>query len=226
MRKDYLNTTAAGFHAQQAKIVTNTTTNKVAWVIDNAALLALTARQAEYEPLYTAAADKETRSRADNAAYKAIFVTYRKEMREFCQSYLIHNPKIPVFDKKAMGLNIRDIEPTPRGKIDTFPYVRVNAKGGGVLGARVRPEKDSKNASMHPLADVVECRFTTAPVGDPAPESWEACAKFATSRKAIFEIDAGPKAIGQRFYGFFRWVNESNPRNNSVWTEPISVVVS
>jgi len=45
-----------GFHAQQAKIVTNSTTNKLAWAILDAALDALTDRQAEYEPLYVAAA--------------------------------------------------------------------------------------------------------------------------------------------------------------------------
>jgi hypothetical protein len=84
-------------------------------------------------------------------------------------------------------------------------------------------------------ADVIEVRFAMLPVHPqvqpgsgkriefPSPDE---CPEVRTSTKAHFIIRCGDKNAGQRFYGFFRWVNLTNPQNSGPWTDAQTVVIS
>ena len=86
---------------------------------------------------------------------------------------------------------------------------------------------------MHDFADVIECRYALLPVRPqpiegkkfkfPSPEE---CPEVRTSTKAQFIIKCGETNAGQKFYGYFRWVNLSNPSNNGLWTNGLQVVIA
>jgi len=226
LRKKYVPTKDAEFFAFQGNLANYVVTNAVIWGISAPAVAALVARRASFEPLYTIAQNKTTRRRADVQAFRQSRQLYEAEIRAFVKAYLMFNPLVTDAQRVEMALTVRDSELTPRGAINSKPYMDLNAVGGSSITVRARVTTDQTRASMHPLADAIECRYTFVPVGEMPPESWDDCPKTAVSKKALFKIFCGAKAIGQRFYGFFRWVNESNPAHNSDWTNAISVVVS
>jgi hypothetical protein len=58
------------------------------------------------------------------------------------------------------------------------------------------------------------------------PKSSEDCPGIQVSKKAKFIIECGVKNAGQHFYGFFRWVNLTNPSNSGPWSNARSVVIA
>jgi len=214
------------FNNAQAVYVNGVVTNAVAWGISAPAVAALVARRAEYEPLYNKSQDKNTRTTNDVVAHRRCRKVYEKELRDFHNEWIDGNNSISVQDKLILGGREKDIEPTPRGKIATKPYIDLEPAGGGSISVRCRETTDRTRANIHSLADGIECRYTFAPVGEMGPESWDDCPKTVVSKKALFKIPCGAKAIGQRFYGFFRWVNLTTPANNSDWTESKHVVIA
>ena len=52
------------------------------------------------------------------------------------------------------------------------------------------------------------------------------CPQVQISTKARFIIKCGDENAGQKFYGYFRWVNLSNPANNGSWTNGLQVVIA
>ena len=86
---------------------------------------------------------------------------------------------------------------------------------------------------MHDFADVIECRYALLPVRPQPVEgkkfrfpSPEECPKVQTSTKAHFIIECGDENAGLKFYGYFRWVNQSNPANSGVWSNGLNVVIA
>ncbi|MFH0889400.1 MAG: hypothetical protein V1871_09370 [Planctomycetota bacterium] len=211
------------FYPWQGNFVNLVVTNAVAWGIPAPAVTALVARRAEYEPLYWTAQNKTTRNRTDVLAHREIREIYEKEIRTFVRNYC---GPLSNTDKSDLGLTVRDIEPTPRGKIELVPYIFLKAIGGGVIEVRSQTEKDATRVSMHPLADGIECRWLLVPKGEMPPEGYEDAKKTVVSRKARFTIDCGDKNAGDSFYGFFRWVNTSVPANSGLWTKALRAVIA
>ena len=125
-----------------------------------------------------------------------------------------------------MGIPPRDFEPTPRGQIEAIPVVGPTAIGGGDVKVRCRVTTDQTRYSRHPLADGIEVKYTWVPKGEMPPEGPEDCNKALTSKKAQFIIHCGPKNAGESFYGFFRWVNLTNPENSGPWSNALKVVIA
>jgi len=221
--KKYIPTTDDDFFNFQGNLVNLVVVNAVAWGVPPAEVTALTTRRAAYEPLYHTAQNKTTRNRTDVLAHRQMRDRYEKEIRTFVRKY---GDFLSDTAKRDLGLTIRDLEPTPRGKIDVIPYVNLKAIGGGEVQVRCRTERDQTRASMHPLADAVKVRYTLMPVGEVPPEGQQTAKKSQVSRKARFTISLGDEQAGQRFYGFFRWVNLSNPANSGPWSPVQTVIVA
>jgi len=202
----------------QGNLVNEVVTNAVAWGIPAPAVAALVARRAAYEPLYFKSQDKGNRTQADVLAHRQIRELYEKEIRVFGKAYLLFNPLVSDEDRRRMRLTVRDTEPTPRGKIISFPIIGLKGMGGGDIEVRCRVTTDQTRFSMHPLADAVECKYIFVPSGEMPPEDPDACPKTQTSKKARFIISCGVKNAGQSLYGFFRWANLTNPQNSGPWT--------
>jgi hypothetical protein len=221
--KDHIPAKDNVFYPWQGNFVNLVVLNAVAWSIPPADVMALSARRAEYEPLYIKAQNKTTRNRTDVLNHREMRETYEKEIRSFVKKYC---DTLPNSDKSDLGLTIPDTEPTPRGKIDVYPYVYLKAIGGGDIEIRCRVEEDKTMASMHPLADGVECKYILVPKGEMPPESQKDAKTAQVSKKARFTVSCGDEKSGDSFWGFFRWVNLTNPANSGPWTKSIKVVVA
>ncbi|MGE0635109.1 MAG: hypothetical protein AB7G44_14800 [Bacteroidia bacterium] len=140
-------------------------------------------------------------------------------------------------DRSTLNLPLRDTVLTPRGAITDIPIADAKAIGGGSVKFRLRLTSDATRASRHPLADVIEMKYMlinpvtaagggggstpgtpsgTAPT--PPPATADDCSLNQFSKKAVFTVHYGASAPGKVLYCFFRWVNLSNPANNSDWT--------
>jgi len=224
--KQYIPVRDDDFFNFQGNLVNIVVTNKVAWGIPDSAVNPLVARRASFEPLYTTAQDKTTRNRADVLAFRQSRKLYEKEIRTFVKAYLLYNPLVTDEQRMEMALTIRDIEPTPRPKIATIPIIGLRSMGGGDIEVRARVTTDQTRFSMHPAADAVECGYVLVAIGEVPPDDPESMAKTIESKKARFIIHGGAKNVGQRFYGFFRWVNLTNPANNGPWSNAQTVVIA
>jgi hypothetical protein len=224
-RKDWMPTRDDDIYNKQKAYFARIVANKVAWGIPNAAIDPLLVLQAEYEPLYDTIQDKKNRTSGQVAAYRDCKKRYIKAWRAFHQERVLHNSLIPVEDKVILVGKERDTEPTPRGKIVTFPIIGLKGIGGGEIEVRARVTTDQTRFSMHPLADEVECKYIFVPTGEMPPEDPDACPKTQGSKKARFIISCGVKNAGQSFYGFFRWANKTNPQNSGPWTTKAQGVV-
>ncbi|MBI4713085.1 MAG: hypothetical protein HY762_07285 [Planctomycetes bacterium] len=211
----------------QGNVVNVVVANAVAWGIPAPDVAALVAERAIYEPLYHKSQNKNTRTRADVAAHKLAAEQYLKKLRLFWHKW-IEDGDMPTEEKLLLGGDLLDTELTPRGKINDVPYVKLTAMGGGDVRVRLTIEEDQTKSNMHPLADEVECKYTFVPTGEMPPEDTEATGlKTHGSPKARFIISCGVKNAGQSFWGFFRWVNKSNPANSGQWTtKPLGVVIA
>ena len=213
------------FYTWQGNFVNIVVANAVAWGIPAPAVAALVARRAQYEPLYLKVQNKTTRTRVDVLAHRQIRAIYEKEIRVFVNAYLF-TPLVTDQDRLSMGIPPRDYEPTPRGKIETVPVVELIAIGGGDIKTRCRVTRDQTRYSRHPLADGIEVKYTWVPKGEMPPEKPEDCKNALVSKKAQFIIHCGPGNAGETFWGFFRWVNLTNPENSGQWSNAIKVVIA
>ena len=213
------------FYTFQANLVNIVVTNAPAWGIPAPSVAALVARRALYEPLYLKAENKTTRTRVDVLAHRQMRKVYEKEITVFVKAWLF-NPLVTNEDRLSMGIPPRDIEPTPRGKIETVPVVSLTAIGGGDIKARCQTTTDATRYSKHPLADGIEVKYTWVPKGEMPPEKPEDCKNALVSKKAQFIIHCGPGNAGETFYGFFRWVNLTTPANSGQWSNFIKVVIA
>jgi len=224
-RKSYMPEKDKDFNTFQANAVNRVVANAVAWGISAPAVAALVARRATYEPLYTIAENKDTRTPTDVLAHRQMRKVYEKEISVFVKSWLF-NPLVTDTDRKAMGIPPRDFEPTPRGVIEAIPVVGLEAIGGGDVKARCQVTTDASRYSKHPLADGIEVKYTWVPKGEMPPEKPEDCKNALVSKKAMFIIHCGPGNAGETFWGFFRWVNLTRPDNSGQWSKGLQIVIA
>lgn len=202
----------------QGNIVNQVVANKTAWGIPDASVNSLVARRTEYESLYHKSQNKQARTSGDVLAHRECRNLYEKEIRVFVNAHIRFNDKMTDSDRISVGLPPRDTEPSPRPKITIHPLVGLRILGGGDIEVTCRRETDETRPSMHSAADAIELRFIIVPVGEKPPSDPEQCPKTQISKKARFIISGGVKNAGQSLYGFFRWVNLTNPQNSGPWT--------
>jgi len=228
-KRDYMPKKDDDFFNFQGSLVNKVVANKTTWAIPDAAVDALVSRRQEYEPLYHKSQVKQNRTSGDVFSHRDIRKTYEKEIREFVNAYIRYNPAITSDKKVEMSLTIRDTEPSPKPKINDIPIVGLMPLGGGWIDVRCRTETDQTRDSMHPDANVIECRYTLVPIQPGVRKPWpnlDDCKEVITSTKAHFIIKCGDTDAGKHFYGFFRWVNLTNPANSGVWSNAKTVVIA
>ena len=258
---DWIPNRDAEFFNKQGSYVDRVDANKVAWGIPDADIQVLKDLRAEYEPLYMKIRSKKDRTSAQVGAHRACRKRYEKAWRAFHKEWVLNNRRIPISDLLTLVGRVPDTKPTPKPRIDGFPWVGLTPIGGGSIRVFCKRETDQDRPSMHNFADVIECRYALLPVrpvrdaitGDvktkqnsisdtlnvsngvrPQPvegkkfqfPSAGECTQVQISTKARFIIRCGDENAGLRFYGFFRWVNLSNPANNGEWTNGLTVVIA
>jgi len=221
-RKDFMPRKDTEFFSFQRILVDKVVANKAAWGIPDADVNPLVARRTEFEPVRVKAQNKNTRTSVDVLAHRDMRKVYEKEIRAFVRKY---REFIPDTGKVGMGLAIHDTEPSPRGQIESIPVVALLPMGGGGIKVICWRETDQDRPSMHRLADAIECRFIIVQ-GRMAINDPEAAPKTQISKKAKFWIQAGDENAGKHFYGFFRWVNLTNPANSGQWSMAQTVIIA
>jgi len=137
-------------------------------------------------------------------------------------------------DRDIFNLPLRDTTPTRRGAITDVPFGSLTGKGGGMMEVRARREVDATRSSKHPLADVIELRYKIMDNGSTPPDQGgdddfptpENCPNIVSSKSALWRVSLGSAARGKSVLGYLRWVNLSNPANNSGWSLPIIGIIS
>ena len=225
VKRDFVPTRNADFYTWEGNLCDMTSTNKTAWHVADTAATALLAQQVIYEPLFEAIANKGNRTSGDVLAHKEGRATYEKYLRAFVKEHLEFNSNITDDERRQLGLNVRKAR-SPKSAITIAPIVGLKSMVGGEIDVVCRVEHDQTRGSMHPDATAVECKYVAIPVGDMPPDDPDATMKTESSKKAHFIIKAGPKNVGLRFYGFFRWANESNKANSGPWGNAQSVIIA
>ena len=146
-------------------------------------------------------------------------------------------------DRGTFNLPEPDRTTTSRGQITEAPIGSFEGKGGGLMKIRVRRAQDATRSSMHPLADVVEFRYiildsptsnpdspgppnpnpTPVPLPNQQPKDFPL---VINSTKALWIMDLGVENKGKYLYGLLRWVNQTDPRNNSGWIVVINAMIT
>lgn len=224
--KQYIPVKDKDFFVFQDNLVTIVVANATAWSIPPAEVTALTDRQTEFEPLYTTAENKTTRSRSDVLAYRQSRKLYEKEIRAFVKAWLMFNPLVTDEQRSEMALTIRDTNPSPHPAITDIPIVALRVIGGGDIDARCKALKDQTRPSMHPAANLVDYRYVLLEVGDIPPADPEDYQKRDVSSRAKFIIRVGAKNEGKRLYAVFRWVNTAKPKQEGPWTDAQTVIIA
>lgn len=225
MARDYIPRTDAEFDEWLEKFSANINAIAAPLGISPALITAVITAYTNWDLAYDA------HQLAQNAAQSAALTkdetrTLAKEAVRPVVGMLQKNPGLTDAQRATLAITVPDTEPTPRGKITDIPYVKLKAVGGGSIEVRCQVETDETRPSMHPLADGVECRYILVPVGEMPPEGHEDAKKTLVSKKALFTIKCGDKQAGQRFYGFFRWTNLTNPANSGDWSPAQTVMIA
>jgi hypothetical protein len=219
----------------QGNLVNKVVANKTAWAIPDVAVNILVNHRTVYEPLYHKSQNKNSRTSADVFRHREERKAYEKNIRVFVNSHIRFNDLISDSERLSLGVPPRDTEPSPKPRISDIPVVGLEPKGGGWIDVRCRTETDQTRDSMQRDADVIEVRFAFLPVHpQPLPgagkrfefPSPEECPEVRTSTRAHFIIKCGETNAGLLFYGFFRWVNLTNPANSGSWSNAKTVVIA
>jgi len=156
--------------------------------------------------------DTKTRTTRNNV------VTLMTDFTEFFSPLLTRmgtSSAITETDRSNLSLPAPDRIPTRRGAIEAEPLAGIKSLASARIKVRVRLDEDASRASMHPLADAIEMRYQ---IGGTQPANALACPGTVISKKAMFTFDAGVDHDGQKFFGFVRYVNLTNPENNGPWS--------
>ena len=180
-----------------------------------------TAWKADYQALLTA----KNAARAAKGTKDQTRDTTESLARSIAQRSTVY-PGTTNGHRAGMGITVSDTKPTPRPVISTVPIVGFDILRGGSLAVSVREEEDQTRPSMHPAADIIECKYILVAIGEAPPKKPSQCPETQASKKAQFKIHTGIENAGKRFYGFFRWANQSNPANNGSWSDAQTVVIA
>ena len=230
---DWIPNQDAEFFTKQRSYVDRVDANKAVWGIPDADIQALKDLREEYEPLYKRVCIRQNRTSAQVSAHRACRKRYEKAWRAFHKQWVLNNRRIPISDLLTLVGREPDTKPTPKPKINEVPVVELIPIGGGWIKVTCRRETDEDRPSMHNDADVIECRYTFLPVHIkpvegkkfyfPTPEE---CQYVQNSTRARFIIKCASEGVGQKFYGYFRWVNQRNPANSGQWSDGLTVVIA
>lgn len=225
-KRDYMPKKDDDFFSFQGQMVNKVQANKAAWGIPDPAVDVLVNHRTVYEPLYYKSQNKTNRTSVDVLAHRQERKSYEKDIRAFVNAHIRFNGLISDSERLSIGVPPRDTEPSPKPKINDIPVVGLEPKGGGWIDVRCRTETDQTRDSMHKDADVIECRYVLFQVKGLPPNDPAKCPEVITSTRAHFIIKCGDENAGQRFYGFFRWANLTNPDNSGPWTNALTVVIA
>lgn len=253
MSKSYIPSNDGEYNDFQEALVGEVNANATAWGIDAADVTELNQWSSDYAPIYKAIKNKEKRTPEQVMAHREFRKLYDPFLRGFCQSFLTNNKRIPISERKAMGLNPRGANaPSERKKITTAPIVSLQSLGGGMLKFGFKVAASNKRTGKHPESNGVMVYYrllsskdpipappVVLPVGPepPAPDDGDSSSKPSGlpttdgfmpvfSPRASFTRQLQLEDIGKILHVYAQWVNTSDAAKNGPFSMVATVVVS
>lgn len=187
----------------------------------------------QWETTYTAYSNPATRTSTITQAKNQLkdeFTAFSRMLLKRIES----SANLTLDDRAIFNLPIADTTPTARGPILEIPSGNFVGLGGGKLEVRAKRTTDAARVSMHPLADVVEIKYTIEndPASPPMPippgsdNNPDLFPHSQVSTKAQFVLTFSNVYLGKRIVAAMRWINLTDPANNSGWSDLFSTVIA
>ena len=127
MQTDYIPRADAGFDIFQANFMPYVQPKLATWSIPSAEFAPLTALRTAWNTAWDKAKNKDTRSRADVQTKRLARRAYQAALRKFIKQWVAFNSKVSDADREALGLKVKDVEPTPMPVPDRAPDITIDA---------------------------------------------------------------------------------------------------
>lgn len=224
---DYIPTTDEGFDTFQDNFIAGVQPNLAAWEIPNADFDALETLQTVWVAAWDVAKNKDTRSRADVRAKVDAREAYQSALRKFVQQWLAFNDKVSDAQREALGLKVRDTEPTPAPVPDRAPDITIAEIRH--LSHQLRltdPENPHTQAKPKGVAEIEVFRVISpqkaepVPTPSPAPPTDIGQYRFVgNATRFLYTVEYAMSDVGKTVWYIARYVNtrgEAGPWSNAV----------
>ncbi|MGB9562012.1 MAG: hypothetical protein ACPL6C_04275 [bacterium] len=204
MQTDYIPRTDAGFDIFQANFIALVQPKLATWGIPATEFDALTALQTEWNSAWERAKNKDTRSRADVQAKREARKAYQSALRKFVRQWIAFNSKVSDADREALGLKVKDVEPTPMPVPDRAPDITVveikHLSHKLRLTDPANPHTQSKPKGVRAIQVF---RY----IGESAPEDISKYQYVGDATRFLFESKFTLKDVCNNAYYIARYVN-------------------
>jgi hypothetical protein len=228
---DYIVQTLFGFKNWQGDIHNDVVTNAIAWNIPPAIVTQFTAMHTQYDIVFEPIRNDRTRTYQQVQAHDEFKRGYVQFLRALVQQHLVRNELISLDKRLAMGLNPRKAVYPEREKITTTPIIIISRLARAQFWFRFLVEGSSSRPKLHPDADAVELRyyFTDQPVipgQTPPPPMATTTVDLYVSKRGSFIKDVGQDYIGKTLVLQARWVNMTDEKQSSTFSNYYTIVIS
>lgn len=189
----------------------------------------------QWDDLYLLYGNPDTRTKTiteNKNNLKADFADFARPLLKRIEG----SPNLTTSDRSTFNLPAPDTTPTARGPILEKPDGNFKGIGGAKLQVRAKRSTDANRASMHPLADAAEIKYLiienraepTPPVPTPPGSEFDpdTFPHSLISSKALFVLNFTAAQQGKRIVAALRWLNLTNPANNSGWSDLFTTIIS
>jgi len=214
--RDYMPTGDAAFDIFQLNLMSIVQPKLTTWSIPTTEFTALTTLQTAWNTAWDKAKNKDTRSRADVAAKKAARKAYQSALRKFVRQWLAFNSKVSDADREALGLKVKDVEPTPMPVPDRAPDITIDAIKH--LSHKLRltdPANPHTQSKPKGVKSIQVFRF----IGSAAPSDVSQYQYVGDATRFLFESKFVLADVGKSVWYIARYINTRGipgPWSNSV----------
>jgi len=221
MRTDYIPAKDESFDVFQSNFIASVQPKLITWSIPTTEFTALTTLQTAWNTAWNKAKNKDTRSRADVQAKKEARKAFQSALRKFVRQWLAFNSKVTDADREALGLKVKDIEPTPMPVPDRAPDITIDAIKH--LSHKLRltdPANPHTQSKPKGVRAIQVFRF----VGTSAPTDVSEYQFVGDATRFLFESKFTLADVGKTAYYLARYVNTRGIPGN--WSNVVSAAVA
>ena len=218
---DFIPQTDAGFDIFQSNFIASVQPKLITWSIPTTEFTPLTTLQTAWNTAWNKAKNKDTRSRADVQAKKEARKAFQSALRKFVRQWLAFNSKVADADREALGLKVKDIEPTPMPVPDRAPDITLDAIKH--LSHKLRltdPANPHTQSKPKGVRAIQVFRF----IGTSAPSDISQYQYVGDATRFLFESKFTLADVGKTAYYLARYVNTRGIPGN--WSNVVSAAIA
>ncbi len=221
MGRDYIPESDAGFDIFQDNFIKGVQPKLMLWGIPTTEFSALTGLRIAWNMAWLKAKNKDTRSRADVQAKKDARKAYQSKLRKFVMEWLAFNSKVTDADREALGLNVKDTEPTLMPVPDRAPDVTMEEIRHLVHELRLT---DPLNPHTQAKPKGVRCVQVFKCFGEDVPTSVEQYRLVGDATRFLYTVNFVEADEGKLVWYIARYVNTRGIPGP--WSNEISATVA